>query len=288
MHTYIRNIRQFVLGGAMLLPLGGLLSPALLAQEEGPPKVLVIQREYLKPGKGGMLHDRSESAFVRAFSTGEPNIHYFAMDSLSGPSRALFLSGYDSFAEWGKELTALAANKEKTAALDRASLADGDLLASYDAVAMMLRPDLSLNKGHIKGTRFFEISTFLVKPGRMQEFTELAHMYVEAYRKAAPETHWDCFQVMYGSPTAGVPAGATFVIINTMESLAETDAGILSDDKFAAALGAEGMKKADELTAASIEATSTNLFAINPRMSNPMAEWVRQDPGFWTGPVAGK
>jgi hypothetical protein len=48
------------------------------------------------------------------------------------------------------------------------------------------------------------------------------------------------------------------------------------------------MKKADELTAASIEATSTNLFAINPRMSNPMAEWVKQDPGFWTGPVAGK
>jgi hypothetical protein len=41
------------------------------------------------------------------------------------------------------------------------------------------------------------------------------------------------------------------------------------------------MQKISELTAASVEATSTNLFAINPRISNPPAEWVKKDPGFW-------
>lgn len=280
-------VRKSLLRGVMLLPLAASLSLALQAQEDdGPPNVLVIQREYLKPGKGGMLHDRSEAAFVRAFSSGgEPNIHYFAMDSLSGPSRALFLSAYDSYAHWQKELDAIGANKSKAAAVDHAALLDGDLLASYDAVAMTLRPDLSLNKGHIKGTRYFEITTFIVKPGHLREFTELGHIYVDTFRKVAPDTHWDTFEVMYGSPTPGIPGGDTFVVVNTMESLAEVDAAIKNGEKFAAALGEAGLKKVGELSAASVETTSTNLFQINPRMSNPYAEWVKRDPTFWKGPV---
>ena len=278
-------IRKSLLGGAMLLPFAAFLSPVLQAQDDGPPKVLVIQREYLKPGKGGMLHDRSESAFVKAFSSGEPNVHYFAMDSLSGPSRALFLAGYDNFADWEKQLSAVNANKEKTAAIDQATLADGDLLSNYESVAMMLRPDLSLNKGSIHGTRYFEITTFIVKPGHMHEFEELAHMYADTFRKVAPETHWDCFEVMYGSVVPGVPTGGTFVVVNTMKSLNETDKGVADSEKFAKELGSSGMAKAEALVAASVETTTTNLFQINPRMSNPLPEWVKQDPDFWKGPA---
>ena len=40
-------------------------------------------------------------------------------------------------------------------------------------------------------------------------------------------------------------------------------------------------EKVSELSAASIEATGTNLFAINPRESNPPSEWVKKEPGFW-------
>ena len=47
--------------------------------------------------------------------------------------------------------------------------------------------------------------TFVVKPGDAREFEELAHLYVDGFRKAAPDTHWDCFQVMYGSPDMGCP-----------------------------------------------------------------------------------
>ena len=34
----------------------------------GPPKILVVDREFLKPGKVGGLHEKTESAFVRAAS----------------------------------------------------------------------------------------------------------------------------------------------------------------------------------------------------------------------------
>jgi hypothetical protein len=277
-------VRKLFFGCATLLPLAAAFSPALNAQnatEDGPPKVLVIHREYLKPGKGGAQHERSESAFVHALAGTKSNSSYFALDSLSGPSRSLFLFPYDSFADWEKETAAIRGDKAVSAKLDQATLNDGDLLASYDSAAMMLRPDLSLNKGSIDGARFFEITTFIVKPGHTHDFTELAKMYIEAYRKVAPETHWDTFELTYGNPTPGIAGGAVFMVFNTMKSLADTDKSMQDSDKFSSELGAEGMKKISELTAASIEATGTNLFAINPRESNPPSEWVKKEPGFW-------
>jgi hypothetical protein len=274
-----------LLAGCFLLPLAAALSPLLHAQsaavEDGPPNVLVIHREYLKPGKGGMLHDRSESAFVHAFAEAKSPYHYFAMDSLSGPSRSLFFFAYHSFADWEKETAAIASNKDLAAKVDQASQEDGDLLASYDAAAIMLRPDLSLNKGSIDGARYFEITTFVVKPGHLHDFTELAKMYSDTFRKIAPETHWDTFEVMYGNPVPTARGGDIFVVFNTMKSLADTDKSIKDSDKFATELGPAGMQKVSELSAASVEATSTNLFAINPRISNPPSEWVKKDPAFW-------
>jgi hypothetical protein len=268
---------------AALLSCTALPSSLLHSQEvpDGPPNVLVFQREYLKPGKGGMLHERSESAFVKAFADAKYPTHYFALDSMSGVTRALFLVPYNSFADWEKDNYRQRANKTLNTAIDRAQLADGDLLTSFDSGVAMLRPDLSLNKGQILGTRYFEITTFVVKPGHEHEFEELAHIYIDGFRKVAPETHWDTFEIAYGTVTPGIPAGATFVVFNLMKSLAEVDKGNDNFKKFADDQGSGGMKKISELTAASIETTSSSLFEINPRMSYPPQEWIDKDPAFW-------
>ena len=65
--------------------------------DASPPKVLVIQREYLKPGKAGAIHVSSEANFVRAVTDAKWPTHYIAMDSMSGPTRALYMFAYDSF-----------------------------------------------------------------------------------------------------------------------------------------------------------------------------------------------
>jgi hypothetical protein len=281
MHALVRNLFS---GCALLLPLAAALSPILNAQtapEDGPPNVLVIHREYLKPGKGGQLHERSESAFVHAFADAKSPYHYFALDSLSGPSRSLFLFGYNTFADWEKETAAIRSNPALGAKVDQASLNDGDLLTGYDAGAMTLRPDLSLNKGSIDGARYFEITAFVVKPGHTHDFEELAKIYIDTFRKIDPQAHWDTFEVMYGSPVPTTSGGEVFLVFNLMKSLAETDKSLQNSDKFASELGPTGMQKVSELSAASIQLTSTNLFAINPRESNPPAEWVKKDPGFW-------
>jgi len=281
MHARVRNL---ISGCVLLLPLAAVLSPVLNAQtapDDGPPNVLVIHREYLKPGKGGQLHERSESAFVHALADAKSPSHYFALDSLSGPSRSLFLFSYDSFADWEKQTAATSSNPALGAKLDQASLMDGDLLTGYDAGVMTLRPDLSLNKGSIDGARYFEITVFVVKPGHVHDFKELAKLYIETYRKVAPQTHWDTFEVMYGSPVPTTAGGDVFLDFNLMKPLAETDKSIQDTDKFASELGATGMQKVSELTAASIQLSTTNLFVINPRESNPPSEWIKKDPGFW-------
>jgi hypothetical protein len=278
--------RKLFFGCATLLPLAAALSPALHAQSslaDGPPNVLVVHREYLKPGKGGQIHERSESAFVKAFADAKADYPYFALDSLSGPSRSLFLFGYESFAAWEKATAGTRGNKTLSAKLDQASLMDGDLLSSYDGIALALRPDLSLNKGSIDGARYFEITTFVVKPGHRHDFDELAHMYIEANKKVAPETHWDCFETIYGNPALSGAGGTVFVVINTVKSLAETDKSIIDSAKVSDALGAAGAQKAGELEAASVVTVTTNLFAINPRESNPYSDWVKKDPTFWKG-----
>jgi hypothetical protein len=281
MHPFVRNLLLF---GSAAVSLGAAFAPTLYAQDDGPPKVLVIDREYLKPGKNGAMHDRTESAIVKAFTDAKAPYYYFALDSLSGPSRSLFMFSYDSFAAWQKEMSEIRSNPALASKLDRAAQEDGDLLSLYESAAAVLRPDLSLNKGSINGTRFFELTVFVVKPGYEHDFEELAKIYVDTWRKIDPETHWDTFEVMYGNPAPTIAGGDIFIVATTLKSLAETDKSLANDEKFASTAGDDTMKKIRELTAASVASANTNLFAINPRMSNPRPEWVKNEPGFWKVP----
>jgi len=88
-----------------------------------PPKVLVIFREFLKPGKAGSTHEKTESAFVQAFTRAKWPTHYLTIDSLSGKPRSLFLVGFDSFDAWEKDNQATQKNTALSAALERAALA---------------------------------------------------------------------------------------------------------------------------------------------------------------------
>ena len=109
-----------------------------------PPKVLVLYREFLKPGKNGMTHEKSESAFVQAVAKAKWPEHYFAVDSLSGRPRSLFLFPYDSFDAWEKDATATQKNTALETTLDRAAVADGELLSDMDATVLVYREDQSL------------------------------------------------------------------------------------------------------------------------------------------------
>jgi hypothetical protein len=76
-----------------------------------PPKVLVVFREFIKPGKSGTPHVKTESAFVQAMTAAKWPTRYLGTDSMSGPPRSLFFTGYDSFEAWEKDNKAVEKNR---------------------------------------------------------------------------------------------------------------------------------------------------------------------------------
>jgi len=250
------------------------------AMGEMPPKVLTIMREYTKPGKAGSQHEKSESLFVQAVTRAKWPTHYLAVESVSGKSRALFLTGYDSFAAWEKDVLAEQKNTTLAAALDHAGAVDGDLLSETDQAVLTFHEEYSLRpQVDIPHTRYFEISLFQVKPGHDKDWAEIVKLVTAAYEKI-PDAHWAAYQVVYGLPDT------TYIIFNPMKSASEIDRNFAAGKEFEAAMGEEGMKKLSELTASAIETSQTNLFAFNPRMSYPSDAWIKADPEFWKSKAA--
>ena len=285
----MRRIGGAVLALVVLLTAG--ISGIALGQEMSagkmPPKVLTIFREYTKPGKAGTVHEKTESLFVQAMKRANWPTHYLAVESLSGKSRALFLTGYDSFAAWEKDTLATQEDKALMAALEHASAVDGELLSETDSTALVFREEYSLRpEVDIAHMRYFEISRYQVKHGHDKDWDEIVKLVTAAYKKI-PDAHWATYSAVYGFPET------TYIIFNPMKSAAEIDKNFAAGKGFEEAMGEEGMKKLAELSAAAIESSQTNLFAFNPRMSYPADEWVKADPEFWkpkaaAAPAAGK
>jgi hypothetical protein len=254
-----------------------------VAQEQSemsPPKVLTVTREWTKPGRNGMSHEKTESAFVQAMTRAKWPTHYLAVDSVSGKPRSLFFTGYDSFEAWEKDARATEKNAALSAALDRANVADGDLLAATDQAVLMLRPEQSLRTNiDIPHMRYFEISHFHLRPGHDHDWEELVKLYQKGCDKII-ECHWATYQVVYGLEDN------SYIIFNPMKSAAEIDHNFSTMKSFSEALGEKGMARLDELSGAAIESSETNLFVFNPRMSYASEDWIKADPEFWK-PKAG-
>lgn len=253
----------------------GAVSLAAQQTSPGPPKVLTIFREFVKPGKAGMPHEKAESAFVQAFRQAKWPTHYLAVTSLSGKPRALFFTGYDSFAAWEKDNQATEKNTSFSQALDRAAVADGDLLSEATAGTFVYRENYSLRPAvDIPHMRYFEVSVFRVKQGHDKDWEDLVKLVLPAYEKI-PEIRFVTFEGVYGPPSG------TFLVFTPLKSLAETDRMIAQEKQFVAAIGEEGMKKLRDLSAAAIESSETQLFQFAPKMSYPPDEWIKADPEFW-------
>jgi hypothetical protein len=265
---------------AAALAIAALGSAAAQQQSSGtmsPPKILTITREFVRPGKAGTMHDKTETAFVQAMAHAKWPTHYFGMNSLSGKSRSLFFTGYESFEAWEKDEAATQKNVTLSAALDRAGVADGELLDSMDAGVFAYNAEYSLNQQAehaTPATRYFDIAVYHVKPGHHREWDDGVKMVLEAYKKALPDAHWACYEGVYGAPEG------TYLFIVARKSASEVDADFAHNKDFMRAMGDDGMKKLDELSAASVESSEANLFALNPNMSYVPAEWIKADE-FW-------
>jgi hypothetical protein len=197
------------------------------------------------------------------------------MNSISGKSRALFLIPYDSFEAWEKDNAWVQGNPALAGALDRATVADGELLSETDGSFLVYNEEQSLRAPvDIAHMRYFEISLYRVRAGHRHEWNEAVKLVKAAYEKV-PEAHWAMYEAMFGQEDT------TYVVIIPRKSATELDHAADEEMAFMKAMGGDGMKQLGELENSAVEFHQTNLFQISPAMSYPKDEWVKADPGFW-------
>ncbi len=250
----------------------------LTAAQETPSKfkVLQITREDTKPGKSGAAHDRTESAFVQAMAKAKFPAHYIALNSMSGKSRSLYLTIYDSFAEWEKANKLVDKNAALSAELERDSIADGELLESVEQMIYTSDPELSYkSRPDLSHARYMEMSVFHVRAGHRDDWTKLAKMVKDAHAKAGTSAHWTMYEVAYGTNDG------TYMALSADNSMTDIDTGFAENSKFMNALGSDGVKEFRALYAAAVDTSYSQLFSINPKQSYPPDEWVKNDPDFW-------
>jgi hypothetical protein len=265
-----------ILLGMSLAVAGGTLAAAQDAAPT-PPRVIQIQREYLKPGKGGAAHDKTEAAFVTAVSKAKLQGHYFALNSMSGKSRALYITRYPSFEAWEADNKTVDKNPATTAELDRAAMTDGELLEETDSAVLTFNEDWSFHpRPDLSHARYYEISSFHIRPGHRKDFSDCVKMVKEANEKAGTSAHWGAYEIAYGGPDG------TVIALTHRESLKEVDLALTEGKKFAEAAGGEdGMRKLDEVCGQGIESSHNELFSINPKQSYAEDAWIKADPDFW-------
>ncbi len=241
-----------------------------------PPKVLVIMREFLKPGKSGSVHEKSEQAFVQAMSNAKSPTHYFAVNSMSGKSRALFMLGYNSFADWGKDNEMLMGNSSLAQAMNSAQQADGELLTSYDSGVFVFQPEKSVSPGfNIGQVRYWEITTLKVRVGHDDDWDALAKLHNEVFGNM-PDAHWDMFKKVFGDDS-----GSVYIVFEGIHSLAELDHHRTASHQAWTSASADQKKRMNDLEASTLQSVETNLFGVDPKMSYPADNWRAADPSFW-------
>ncbi|MBZ5538167.1 MAG: hypothetical protein LAO31_19615 [Acidobacteriia bacterium] len=272
--------RKLVFSIFVLAGLGGLVAPLAAQHTMGPPKVLSILREEVKPARGG-THEKVETGYAQFFKKAKLPTGWLGMTAVWGnSSEAWFVTGYDSFAAFDKERTAvdkMIAGGVK-AELDQLDKQDSELLSGARALVATYNKDLSYRaEVDIAHMRFMRIVTVRVRPGQGHTFEEARKIVNAAHEKANVDEHFSIFEVV-----AGAPAG-TYFIITPLKSLAEQDDfSVLHGKAYEDALGEENRAKLRKMQSEAVIASETSVYAFNPSMSVLPKEWTDADPDFWT------
>jgi hypothetical protein len=277
-------MKQLFLLAPLTLLLAASAPRAMRAQEAAtaaPPKVLQIFVESIKPGKAA-AHEKVEAGWPLAFRKAKWPSHYLAMTSMTGPSEAWFLSGYDSYAAWEADQKHVEQTPALGRELERLSLQDGELLSGTRGIVAVYREDLSYRPNITLGDmRYFTVSTITLRPGYDSAFADIRKLVQAGHDKTKMDEHWAMFQVVSGMP------GSTYLLFLPMKSLKEADLAVDSHAKpYLDALGEDGRRQLREFARAGYANVESNLFAFSPKMSYPSDELASSDSIYWKPAVA--
>lgn len=253
-----------------------LVASQLWAQGMEPPKVLHIQREDIKEGKGP-AHAKSEERFVRAVTGTKKKfpVNFLGLASVTGPSQVWFVEGHNSFVSLADTM----AFEDETPEFATLDAADAEYRTGSRSVIAVYRPDLSYRGTQLAETlpkaRFFNVITIRIRFDHDLEFAEVAKNAIEAATKAESDQPVAVYQV-----ASGMPAG-TYMLMEPAASLKTLDEAPARSRALMQAMGESGFKKFLKSAGEVIVNEESLLFAIDPKMSYVSKEFAAVDPDFW-------
>jgi hypothetical protein len=277
--------RKIVTLGILLSALG-VVAAAQAEERSGPPPVLSIEREQIKPGRMA-AHEKVNVGYVSALAKTSSQSYWLGLVPVSGDDNStLFLQALGSFAEvedMRKADEALVTNAAFKADIDALDKQSADLHESQRTMLARYRADLSFRPAsmeEVAQSRYFSITTVRVKYNRVPDYVE----YVKAVNAAREKANYPVKLAMY-SVTSGAPAG-TFIYFRALKSLKTWDdeaAAMSSVDKaITEAMGGEDAARKLRLTGGDIvQSADTALYAMNPKISRPGPEFAKYDVAFW-------
>lgn len=238
------------------------------------PKFLHIYRERVKVGRAGD-HAKWEAGWPAAFEKAKSKYNYIAVSSISGPPEVLYLAPFASQAAYG-EMLAAEGDPVLGPELERLSKGDADFveeLAGLQAVAM---PELSLGAfPDMSKVRFYEITTFRVKPGHYDAWVAATKAYKAAAARSAPGASWRTYDVVAGAP------GGTYLVMSSLGAFAEFDKMMAEGEATWKGMTPQEAETLGKFMKDSLVMTTTQRYRVEPAMSYVDAATKAKDPAFW-------
>lgn len=271
------NVTRRLLAVPALLCIG---ASAVLAQGQSlptsQPALITIVREQVKMGRAAE-HERIEAGWPAAFAKAKSSSYYLAMTSLSGPGEAWFLSPYADNAAIAADMKLASSDTVLAKELDRLSRADADVLTDTRNIQARARPELSHGAfPDLAKVRFWEVTTFHVRPGHEAEFEAAAKAYGAAAERANPGYSYRVYQVTLGMPQP------TFLVFATVDSYGQFDDMATNGQKTMQGMTAEETATMQKFSTDALINSESNRFALNPTMSYVAAATRATDLSFWT------
>jgi hypothetical protein len=266
-------IQRCLFGLACLATAGTAFAQGSLPTSQ--PNFVTIIREEVKIGRTSE-HAKIEAGWPAAFEKAKSPDYYLAAVSVTGKPEAWFIVASDSHKAMEATMKREDTDPLLSVELPRLSRLDADVLTGWTLMQGMARKDLSYGSFPDVGKiRFYEITTFQVKPGHEQQFEAAAKAYGSAAKRRVPNHSYRVYEMIAGTPSP------TYVVFASVESFGQFDQ--LMEEGQAIMKGAteEEGRALQGLMAEGVISVETQRFRIDPTMSYVPKEVRASDPAFW-------
>jgi hypothetical protein len=275
------NAKRFSLAMIVLWFLCAQNAPAQVDESPNPaaepPKMLLLVQQEFKFGKEGERR-KLEVAISRACEPLHVPNDWIDLESLSGPTEALFFDPFDSF----EQLDTAFADWERIFGthpeLARMQAELKALVTGERTIIAMRRDDLGYRPQAIdlSRARFLRVLEVRLHPGHESDFVEAFRILGAAYEKMKADSPWVIYQVNVGMPSP------TFLVFVPIRALKQNDVLLSWRKGIREAEGEEAAHQMEQIAREAYASTESNLYVISPETSHVSKNFADGDPEFWS------